>query len=109
MTAKAALCRALLEGRVLNVANCFKEIGLTNIGREVPRMIETPFEVEVSKTPRTGKNRYGSPVSYTDYFLNKTDYNAPGIEKMKEYVLAQGGCLLPKPSTKQVIQTEKLF
>ncbi len=43
MTAKAALALALLEGRVLNVSNCFKEIGLSNIAREIPRMIEEPF------------------------------------------------------------------
>jgi hypothetical protein len=59
MTAKAVLCRYLLEGRVLNVRNCHREIGYTNISREIPRMVEKPFGVEVSRTPRQGKDRYG--------------------------------------------------
>lgn len=87
MTSKAALCLALLEGRVLNVSNCFKEIGLSNIGREVPRMIEKPFGVTVSRQPRTGKSRYGQAVSYTDYRLNRSaSYNQAGMILMREYV-----------------------
>ena len=89
MNAKAALCLALLEGRVLNVSNCFKDVGFTNIGREVPRMVEDPFGVVVSRTPRKGKNRYGSPSSYTDYRLKRSDHNLPGIELMKKYVAEQ--------------------
>lgn len=91
MTAKAALCRYLLEGRVLNVANCFRQIGLTNIAREIPRMVEKEFNVEVSRTPKSGKNRYGSPVAYMDYRLNSTPYNAAGIEAMRKYVEVNGG------------------
>lgn len=87
MTSKSALCMALLEGRVLNVKNCFKEIGLTNIAREIPRLIEKPFGVEVSRTPKEGKNRYGEDVRYTDYRLNKTEHNQEGMKKMKEYIL----------------------
>lgn len=86
MTAKAALAKALLDGNVLTVMNCFKLIGLTNIAREIPRMIEQPFEVKVSRTPKTGTSRYGQSVSYTEYRLNFTDYNEAGIRRMKEYV-----------------------
>jgi hypothetical protein len=88
MTSKAALCLALLEGRVLNVKNCFKEIGLTNIAREIPRLVENPFQVIVSRTPKEGENRYGQPVKYTDYRLNKTEHNKEGIQKMIAYVIA---------------------
>ena len=87
MTAKAALALALLEGRVLNVSNCFKEIGLSNIAREIPRMIEEPFGVAVSRVARTGKSRYGQAVSYTDYRLNRSEHNLKGIEEMKGYVM----------------------
>lgn len=89
MTSKAALCLALLEGRVLNVKNCFKEIGLTNIAREIPRLIEKPFGVEISRTPREGKNRYGQEVTWTDYRLNSSEHNAQGIIKIREYVNEQ--------------------
>lgn len=86
MTAKAALCLALLEGKVLNVNNCAKMIGLSNIAREVPRLVEKVFDVEVSRSPMKGKNRYGSLTHYTNYRLNKSDHNQPGIERMKTYV-----------------------
>lgn len=86
MTAKAALCKALLDGRVLNVKNCFSIIGLTNCAREISRMVEQPFGVEVSRTRKDGKSRYGQSVTWIDYRLNKTDYNQDGIKKMIEYV-----------------------
>lgn len=86
MTARTALCLALLEGKVLNIKNCFKEIGLTNCPREISRMIEAPFGVTVSRTHRTGKSRYGQPVTWTDYRLNSSEHNIEGIEKMKIFV-----------------------
>jgi hypothetical protein len=86
MTSKAALCLALLEGRVLNIKNCFKEIGYTNIAREIPRQIEKPFSVVVSRTPKEGTNRYGQPVTWVDYRLNQSEHNKEGIEKMKAFV-----------------------
>jgi hypothetical protein len=108
MTSKAALCMALLEGRVLNVKNCFKEIGLTNIAREIPRLVEKPFNVQVSRTPKTGKNRYGQEVSWTDYRLNRSEHNINGIIKMERYIEEQQP---GQPSSKQKIelQTNKLF
>lgn len=89
MTAKAALAKALLDGRVLNIKNCFALIGLTNCPREISRMIEDGFGVEVSRTRMEGKSRYGQPVTWTDYRLNHTEYNKDGIEKMKKYVKEQ--------------------
>lgn len=86
MTAKAALAKALLDGRVINIKNCFETIGLTNAPREISRMIEQPFGVEVSRTPREGKSRYGQPVTWYDYRLNRTEYNKEGIAKMIDYV-----------------------
>lgn len=115
MTAKAALCLALLEGRVLNVSNCFKDVGFSNIGREVPRMVEKPFGVVVSKTRRKGKNRYGSPNSYTDYRLNSSDHNIEGMKLMLDYVKSQyPGGIIPtrthkEEKTKKIIEQIQLF
>lgn len=86
MTSKAALCKALLEGRVLNIKNGFDLLGITNIPREIGRMIERPFNVQVSRTKREGKSRYGQPVIWFDYRLNRTEYNITGIIKMERYV-----------------------
>jgi hypothetical protein len=86
MNAKAALCLALLEGHVLNIKNCVKLVGLTNCSREIGRMVEKPFGVQVSRTPMKGMSRYKVSVTWVNYRLNHAEYNLPGIEKMKAYV-----------------------
>lgn len=85
MTAKAALCKALLDGHVLSIMSAFRMVGLTNLGREIPRMVEIPFGVEVSRVNKTAKSRYGQSVWYTQYRLNRSEHNAVGIAKMIEY------------------------
>jgi hypothetical protein len=114
MNARAALCMALLDGQVLNVKNVFKTIGLTNASREISRMVESPFDVEVSRTPRKGKSRYGCPVTWIDYRLNKSERNIPGIQKMQEYIqkhttasVNQSTHTQSEPKTE--LQTNKLF
>lgn len=110
MSARYALVKALLDGRVLNVKNCFKEIGLTNIAREIPRYIEQPFQVEVSRARREGKNRYGFPVTWMDYRLKNSEHNKEGIQKMKDYCEKHKSNTLPsQKETKPLLQTNKLF
>jgi len=102
MTAKAALAKALLDGRVLNIKNCFDLIGLTNCPREISRMIEKGFGVVVSRTHMEGKSRYGQSVTWTNYRLNVTEHNKEGIAKMREYVAEQsnqGKELVPSKNT----------
>lgn len=100
MTSKAALCKALLEGRVVNIKNGFTLFGITNIPREIGRSIErdpiitnnsndSGFNVIVSRTERTGITRYEQTCNWTDYRLNFTEYNKAGIERMKKYVREQ--------------------
>lgn len=86
MTAKAALCRELLDGNVVNIKNCFKSTGLTNAPREISRMVEQPFGVVVSRVHCKGKSKYGQPVTWVDYRMNNTKSNQPGIKKMRQYV-----------------------
>lgn len=100
MNTKAALCQALLDERVLNIKNCFKLIGLTNCPREISRMIEQPFGVMVSRTPMEGKTRYGNRCVWVNYKLNKTEYNLPGIEKMRQYVKENTDPAPPPPPNK---------
>jgi hypothetical protein len=109
MTAKCALVMALLEGRVLNVKNCFKEIGYTNIAREIPRLIEKPFNVQVSRTPREGKNRYKQSVTWIDYRLNRSEYNTNGIVEMERYVSEHQPEIQLQTKQKTALQTNKLF
>lgn len=89
MTSKAALCKALLDGRVLNIKNGFDLLGITNIPREIGRSVERSFGVQVSRVQRDGSSRYGQKVVWVDYRLNHTEYNKEGIEKMRAYVKDQ--------------------
>ena len=83
MTAKAALCKALIKGRIINVKNCFEDIGLTNCGREIPRMVEIPFGVKVKRTRMKGRSRFGTPITWFNYQLPK---GQKGISEMKKYI-----------------------
>lgn len=89
MTSKAALCMALLQGRVINIKNGFELFGITNVPREIGRSVERSFDVEVSRNNRKAKSRYGQRCTWVDYRLNHTRYNMPGIHKMKAYVKEQ--------------------
>jgi hypothetical protein len=86
-TAKAALCKALLDGYVLNVSNVFKTIGLSNCSREIGRSIVRDFGAEVQKIPRTAKTRYGQTAHYYDYKLVFSQRNRKPIKEMKKYVV----------------------
>lgn len=86
MNATAALSKAFLNGRVLSIKTAFRDFGITNLPREVSRLIEQRFGVELSRVPRKGKSRYGVPVRWLEYRLPKTPYNQEGIAKMREYV-----------------------
>lgn len=91
MNAKTALIKSLLAGDVLSIKTCFNTIGLTNLPREVSRMIEQPFGVVVSRTPKQGKSRYGTPITWYEYRLNQTSHNQKGIQEMVKYVLEHNG------------------
>ena len=86
MTAKASLCKAFLDGRVVNCANIFVLTSLTNCSRECIRMIEKPFGITLTRTERNGRSRYDSPTNWIDYSLAHTPMNKDGIMKMREYV-----------------------
>lgn len=99
---------ALLDGQVLNVKNVFRTIGLTNASREISRMVEKPFGVEISRTPKKGKSKYGQDVTWVDYYLIKSEHNLPGIAKMEEYVQEQSvSQKLTEPQ--KDVQINKLF
>jgi hypothetical protein len=87
MNAKAALCQAFLQGKIINVKNCPEITGLTNAAREVSRMVEKPFGVVISRQQMEGDNRYGVHCTWVNYRLNRdAKYNQEGIAKMREYV-----------------------
>lgn len=107
MNKKTALVKALLDGRVLNVKNCFDTIGYSNVAREIPRMVEKEFGVEVSRVDRKGKDRYDNPSVWVDYRLNKSEHNKEGIKKMREY-LAENWSPPKADPPSSVVQTKLL-
>jgi len=109
MTAKSALAKALLDGRVLNVKNCFHTIGLTNCAREISRMIEQDFGVIVSRTHMQGISKYGQSVTWVDYKLEKSDHNKEGIEKMRKYISEQWEMQKQKSSVETSYKQPELF
>ena len=114
MTSKAAIALALLEGKVLSIKNGFDLFGVTNIPREIGRSIEREedggFGVQVSRVERNGFSRYGQPVRWMEYRLNRTDYNKEGIEKMKAYVKEQMQSMPPKTTKEaKVLRQANLF
>jgi hypothetical protein len=86
MTQTAALAYALLKGDVVSIKTAFDQFGCSNAPREIGRSIERKFGVRVSRTKVNFKSRYGKAGVYYQYRLNQTEYNKPGIEKMREYV-----------------------
>ena len=86
MNQKCAIIKSLLDGKVLSIMNGFQWFGCTNIPREVGRSVEREFNVKVSRINVETTSRYGQSCNYTQYRLNRTDYNAPGVLLMEMYV-----------------------
>lgn len=99
MNATTAISKAFLAGRVLSIKTAFRDFGITNLPREVSRLIEKRFDVRVAKVRRTGKTRYGVPATWFEYRLPRTDYNLPGIEKMREYIAKNDTVISSNDST----------
>jgi hypothetical protein len=109
MTSKAALCLALLEGKVVNIKNCFENFGISNAPREIGRSVERAFGVSVTKMPCAGTSRYGQPIRWYNYMLNPLrEGNKEGIEKMRDYVLKQMGTPKTDKQQKQFKKLEQL-
>jgi hypothetical protein len=85
-TSKAALCKSLLNGDILNVRNVHQNIGLSNCSREIIRMVEKPFNVKVDRRQVVGHTRYGTSASWFDYQLKRNELNKEGIRLMEKYV-----------------------
>jgi len=86
---KAALVKALLDGKTLSVMNCFSMLGITNCAREIGRSIvnsETGFGASVIKKQVDIKTQYGTTGYYFTYQLERSEANKEAIQKMKEYL-----------------------
>ena len=98
MNAKSALIKEFLDGKTLTIMSCFKTVGLSNLPREVPRMIEQPFSCVISRIRKEGKSRHGSNITWYEYRLNPLIAgNKEAIIKMREYLAEHMEEYRPKP------------
>lgn len=102
MTQIAALCQAFLSGKIISIKNAYFDYGVSNIAREVGRSIERKFGVYISKVKREGKSRYGQPITWNEYRLNRTlPDNQEGIKRMLEYLQKETSTNPPKTEKEQ--------
>lgn len=112
MNQLAAICQSLLNGDVLTIMDGFRRFNCSNIPREISRSVEQKFDVQVSREKKDFKAKFdGKPGYYFRYRLNATDYNIPGIEKMRQYVIDHGGSTHPQPAKQkqEAANYERLF
>jgi hypothetical protein len=88
MTRKIALAQYLLAGGKLSIMNAYRHFGISNVSREVIRLIEKPFNVVLTRTKMEGKTKYGSHCEWFEYRLVSNRINAKGIKAMKDAVVS---------------------
>lgn len=109
MNAKCALIKEFIDGKTLTIMTCFKTVGLTNLGREVPRMIEHPFGCIISRRRMEGKSRHGSNITWYEYRLNPLiEGNKEAIVKMRAYLAENMGEYRPKMKEPQKAENDLL-
>ena len=84
MTRQQALISHLLTGGKLSIMNGYKLFGISNISREVRRLIEIPFNVILTRKEMKGKTKYGTACQWLEYQLTNNKINAKGIKLMKQ-------------------------
>ena len=87
MTRTQALAKYLLLGKPISIHKAYTYFGISNISREVIRLIERPFGVTLTRTKKEGKTKYGSYCSWMEYSLMPNKLNAAGIKKLKKLIL----------------------
>lgn len=107
MNATVALCKALLDGKIVNIKTGFTLFGISNVPREIGRSVERKFGVRVDRTQREGESRYGQPVTWYDYKLNKSlPENKEGVDAMRLYLAENMGKYRPKNKEPEVVKTD---
>ena len=70
-----AMLSHLLTGKPINIKTSYLQFGFSNPAREVSRKIEKPFDMQLNRTLRKFKSKYGIIGYYFDYNLAKSDYS----------------------------------
>lgn len=70
-TRQDALLKHLAKGGKLSIKNAYLHFGISNIAREVGRLIEKPFNLTLHREQKSGKTKYGSACFWFEYSANK--------------------------------------
>lgn len=82
MTRQEALLTHLKTGGKLSIKTAYTYFGVSNISREVRRLVEKPFDIELIREKKHGKTKYGSPCVWYEYTASKsTQKKIAGILK----------------------------
>ena len=79
-----AMLKHLLTGKSINIKTSYLQFGFSNPAREVSRKIEKPFDMQLNRTLRKFKSKYGIIGYYFDYNLAKSDF-----KKVKKIIDAE--------------------
>ena len=103
MTRQKAIAMHLVAGKVVNIKTAYNLFGISNVSREMIRLIEQPFSIHLTRTQRNGKTKYGQPCYWIDYSLTFNRINSAGIKAMIQALAdykTTGGQSVPKTATK---------
>lgn len=74
-TRQDALLKHLSKGGKLSIKNAYLHFGISNIAREVGRLIEKPFNVVLHREQKSGKTKYGSKCYWFEYSATEKQKN----------------------------------
>jgi hypothetical protein len=89
MNATAAIAKSLLAGHTLNIKSAFRLFGVTNLPREIGRLIERRFHIRVNRQWHCGLTRYNIPCNWVDYSLKRDKLPKAKLLAMREYIAQQ--------------------
>ena len=64
---KVALYKHLLHNGKLSIKNALFDFGISNIAREVRRLIEIPLDIELKRVKKVGTTKDGEPCYWFEY------------------------------------------
>lgn len=76
---QTSLINHLIKGKKLSIYNAFTKFGISNISREVGRLIEKPFGIELKREKKVGKTQDGEPCYWFEY--SATPLNKIALKK----------------------------
>ena len=79
---KVALYKHLLYNGTLSIKTAYTDFGISNISREVRRLIEIPLDTELKRVLKKGATLYGEPCYWFEY--SATDLNKIALKKALE-------------------------